>query len=108
MLADPGREFLVDRADGDERFEGIVVNPRELQLSLIQRTIGVVFALPASENSAAFVQRASGQDVAAQRFARAARIFFAIPQIASQQLHFFEVWFHRFVSSGGPGEFGFR
>src|SRR5438132_441361 len=94
MLADPRDNLVVGRAGGDKQPERIVVNLSELQPPLIERAVGVVFALPADEDGAALVHCASGQHIAAQRFARAARELFAVPQIAGQQFDFFEVFFH--------------
>jgi hypothetical protein len=102
VLANPRGDLIVGCARGDERLECVVVNFGELQSALIQRAVGVVFALPAGEHSAAFVHGASGQDVASQRFARAARVLFAATQIARQQLHFFQVCFHGFLPSFSP------
>src|SRR3989449_10421750 len=94
VLADPRGDLVVGRAGGDKRPVRVVVNLSELQPPLIERAVGVVFALPADEDGAALVHRASGQHIAAQRFARAARELFAVPQIAGQQFDFLEVFFH--------------
>src|SRR5437899_6065090 len=94
VLADPRGNLVVGRAGGDKRPVCIVVNLSELQPPLIERAVGVVFALPADEDGAALVHRACGQHVAAKGFTRAAREGFAIPQIAGQQFHFFKVFFH--------------
>src|SRR5260370_10454920 len=95
MLPDPRRDLIIGCPGGGERLEGIVVDLRELQPSLAERTVGVIFPLPAGKNGAAFVHCASGEYLAPERSARAARVFFTLPQIARQHLHFFEVWFHR-------------
>src|SRR5712692_1009141 len=97
MLADPRGDLFVGRASGDKRPVRVVVNLSELQPPLIQRAVGVVFALPADEDGAALVHRAGGQHVAAQRFARAAWELFAVPQIADQQFHLFEVFLHELL-----------
>ena len=49
------------------------------------------------EDGAAFVHRSGCQHIAAQRLARTAREFLAIAQVAGQQFHFFEVFFHGFL-----------
>src|SRR3989441_5421303 len=79
VLADPRDNLVVGRAGGDKQPERIVVNLSELQPPLIERAVGVVFALPADEDGAAFVHRAGGEHVAAQPFAGAARELFTVP-----------------------------
>jgi len=74
MFDDPGLDFLIGGAGGDEGFEGIVVEAGELEPDLVERAIGVVFALPTGEDGAALVHRACGQDVAGESFARTARV----------------------------------
>src|SRR5947209_10037235 len=79
VLADPRDNLVVGRAGGDKQPERIVVNLSELQPPLIERAVGVVFALPADEDGTAFVHRAGGEHVAAQPFAGAARELFTVP-----------------------------
>ena len=59
----------------------------------------MVFALLLGENGPAFVHGAGRKHITGECFARAARIFFAVAQIPAEQLHFFEVWFHRWINS---------
>src|SRR2546430_15862632 len=94
VFADPRSDLVIGRAGRDERPVRIVINLSKLQPPLIERTVGVVFPLPADEGGAAFVHRTGGQDVAAQRFTRAARKLFAVPQIAGEQSDFVEVFLH--------------
>ena len=56
VLADPDGDLVISRAGGDKRPVRIVVNLGELQPPLIERAVGVEFALPAGEGSSAFVQ----------------------------------------------------
>ena len=53
------------------------------------------------EDRPAFVERASSENVATERFARAARIILAVAEIASEQFHFFEILFHSFAFKFG-------
>src|SRR5437870_13604138 len=94
MLADPRDNLVVGRAGGDKQPERIAVNLSALQPPLIERAVGVVFALPADEAGAALVHCASGQHIAAQRFARAAREVFAVSPISGRQSDSVEVLFH--------------
>ena len=88
VVTNPRGDFVVGHTGGHIRPIRTVVNLRELQPSLIERAVGVIFALPADEDGAALVKRAGGEHGAAQRFTRAARELFAVLQIAGQQLYF--------------------
>ena len=79
MLADPDGDFVVGRAGGDKRPVGVVVDLSELQPRLIERAVGVVFALPAGQGSTAFIQCAGGQHITAQRFSGATWELFVVP-----------------------------
>ena len=64
----------------------------------------MVFALPADEDGAAFIYRTSGEHVACEGFARAARKLFAVPQVAGEQFDFFKVFFHGFPLFSVPSK----
>src|SRR5207249_2429622 len=57
----------------------------------------MVFALPAEEDCAAFVQRARRQYIACQRLTRTTRELLFISQIAGEQFYLLEVFFHRLL-----------
>ena len=62
-FANPGSDSVVACTGGDNRLEVLEINLGELQPHLIERAIGVIFALPFHKAGAAFVQRAGGQHV---------------------------------------------
>src|SRR2546428_710292 len=64
VLADPRGTLVIGRTGGDKRPVRAVVNLSELQPPLIERAVGVVFALQADEDGAALVHRAGGQHIA--------------------------------------------
>src|SRR5574341_813976 len=87
VLADPRGDLIVSRTRGHKQPERTVVDLGEFQPPLIERTVGVVLALPANEDGAAFVDCTGSKHIACQRFARATRKLFAVPQIAGQQFY---------------------
>jgi len=96
VLTNPGGNLVVRRAGGHEGAKGVVINPGELEPDLIERAVGVVFALGAGENGPAFVHGPGGQHVAGEGVARAARKLFADSQIAGEQFDSFQIPFRGF------------
>src|SRR5688500_8048819 len=84
VLFNPRGDLVVSRARGDKRFERLVLDLGELEPSLVQRTIGVIFPLNSSENGTALIHSASGQDITAERGTRTPRVFLSVSKVGSQ------------------------
>ena len=97
IFLNPLRDLVVSCTAGDQRTKIAVINLGKIQPALIERAIGMVFALPVHKHSAAFVHGARRQHITRQRGSRAAREFFSVPQITREQLHFFKVLMHTFL-----------
>jgi hypothetical protein len=91
MFLNPRSDLVIGRTGGDQRTEIAIVNLGKIQPALIERAIGMVFALPIQNHCAAFIDCARSQHIASQRSTGAARELLSIPQIAGEQFHFFKV-----------------
>src|SRR4029077_13671076 len=97
IFLNPLRDFVVSCAASYQGTEIAVINLGKIQPALIERAIGMVFALPVHKHGAAFVHGARRQHITRQRGSRAAWKFFTVPQITREQFHFFKVLMHTFL-----------
>jgi len=84
IFLNPVSDLVVCCAAGDQRAKIAVINLRKRQPTLIERAIGMLFALPVHKHGAAFVHSARRQYIAGKCLTRAARKLFSIAQIASK------------------------
>src|SRR6266478_4633039 len=75
VLRNPGCDRLIVGASGNQRPERLGVDAGEFEKETVKRAIKMILTKSASNGSAALIEHASGEDVASQRFARAARKF---------------------------------
>ena len=97
IFLNPRSDLIVGCTAGNQRTKVAVINLGKIQPALIERAIGMVFALPVHKHRAAFVHRARRQHITRQRGSGAAREFFFIAQITREQFHFFKVLMHAFL-----------